>query len=160
MTFRQRVILRLMLTFAAAVALTGIALDLAAHAQEIDADQPLFVITTQTIYAVYPSENRHIALGIPGRPWNMVLSPDGATLLVDSQPDDALPSLDHYTVDVETLEITRLPLQEEGAEVNGMPVWRWDSGALLYTELARTECHAWSNTRWRMASAPCALTAC
>ncbi len=134
MSFRQRVYLRLVLTFAAAAALTGVALDLAAHAQARSREMPLFVITGQTVYAVYPSEYRHVALDIPGRPWNMVLSPDGKTLLLDSQPDDAAPALDFYTVDVETLEIRSLPLRDGDAEVNGMPVWRWDSGALLYTE--------------------------
>jgi hypothetical protein len=134
MTFRQQVYLRLVLTFAAAAALTGFALNLIANAQSASRDTPLFVLTEQAVYAVYPAQDRHVALDIPGKLWNMVLSPDGTTLLLDSQPDGATPSRNFYTVDVETLEIRQLPLRDAGAEVSGMPVWRWDSSALLYTE--------------------------
>jgi hypothetical protein len=134
MTFRQRVYLQVALTVVLAAVLAGVTLNLVTNAQNLSANQPLFVMTDQSVYAVYPFEDRHIALDIPGRSWTMELSPDGKTLLVDSQPDDAAPGLDFYTVDVETLDIRKLPLRDAGAEVSGMPVWRWDSGALLYTE--------------------------
>src|SRR5688500_10567385 len=108
MSFRQRVYLRLMLTFAAAVTLTGFAFNLAANAQDAPRDMPLFVLTEQTIYAVYPFEDRHVALDIPGRPLNMLLSPDGATLLVDTQPDLQSTGRAFYAVDTAMMEVSQL----------------------------------------------------
>lgn len=134
MTFRQQVYLRLVITFAAAAALTGFALNMAVSAQNPDSDQPVFVLTDEIFYAVYPFADRYVELDIPGKKWNMVLSPDGKSLLIDSQPDDALPSRNFYIVDVATLDVRQLPLAGAGAEVNSFPVWRWDSGALLYVE--------------------------
>ncbi len=131
MSFRVRTLLRLLFSLLAAVALTGLAMStLPAKAQS---EQPLFVNTGAKVYAVNPFLERVTALDIPGTPLSFALSPDGARLLVDAQA--GLPPFGRafFLVDTESLAVTELPLAHGGMDIGGMPYWRWDSQALLYS---------------------------
>lgn len=131
MSFRMRTMLRLFLSLLAGAVLTGLALStMPADAQDYP---PLFVNTGAHVYAVDPFDKRITALDLPGVPLNMHLSPDGAHLLVDAQAEQPANSRVFFLVDTHTLAVTEPPLAYGGIDIGGMPYWRWDSKALLYS---------------------------
>ena len=143
MTFRQRVYLRLVLTFAAAVLLTGFALNLAANAQNSDAGQPLYFIDTLDCLNRWTRSGGITDEQCPnehGGTRYFGMSPDASKLLwiTNILLADAPYELNWSFIDAQGLNpIAGLSTGER----DHAPVWRWDSGAtaeIAYKDAAAT----------------------
>ena len=86
MSFRMRTALRLLFSLIAAIVLTGLALS--TRPAEAQLLPPLFVKTSDAVFAAYPFEERVERLDMPaGSPFYIHLSPDGTRLLVQTLLD-------------------------------------------------------------------------